>query len=327
VKKLRYFFEIEIVRALGWCVVRMPRHVLLVFARLVGTLGYYADAEGRSTALENLRVAFPGQMSDQRRREVARESYRNFARNFAELFWSPRLNAENLSSIVSTEEEDPEACAEAKERGALWLTAHLGCFELSSIIWGIRGIQMTTVAQDFKNPGLTPLFQILRAHQNHTLIPQKAAVVRLIKVMSRRGSVAMLADLNIRPGRAATIIDCFGLKNSVPKIHAMLAGRLGMMILPAVCLPREDGGYHMKTFSPIRPNGSVDETESVQLCWDRFEAEIRQRPELWMWMYKHWRYLPSNEPDDAYPSYANVSIRFQRLLSSFDSKTPRPESK
>jgi Kdo2-lipid IVA lauroyltransferase/acyltransferase len=323
VKKLRYFFEIEIVRAVGWCLIRMPRHALLAFARLVGTLGYYVDGEGRATALENLRVAFPGQMTDQRRREVARDSYRNFARNFAELFWSPRLTSENLSSIVSTEEEDPISCAHAREKGALWLTAHLGCFELSSIIWGIRGVQMTTVAQDFKNPGLTPIFQNLRAHQNHTLIPQKAAVVRLIKVMSRGGSVAMLADLNIRPGRAATTIECFGLKTSVPKIHAMLAGRLGMMILPAVCLPREDGGYHLKTFAPICPTGAEDETESVQLCWNRFEMEIRKRPELWMWMYKHWRYLPSNEPDEAYPSYANVSIRFQRLLSIVSQSSPR----
>jgi hypothetical protein len=34
-----------------------------------------------------------------------------------------------------------------------------------------------------------------------------------------------------------------------------------------------------------------------------------------MWMYKHWRYLPTEKPDPAYPDYANPSTPFRKLLS------------
>ena len=325
-KKLRYFFEILLVRGLGWAVERMPRHGMLAFARFVGTIGYYLDTEGRTTALENLRVAFPGEMDDACRRQVALDCYRNFARNFAELFWSPRLTEENWRSLISIEDTDAGAIEEAKSKGAIWLTAHFGCFELTSITMGFRGVPMTTVAQDFKNEGLTPLFQRLRSHPNHTLIPQQSAIVRLMKVLGRGGHVAMLADLNIRPGRASTIIQCFGLMNSVPKVHAMLAGRFESWIVPGVCLPREDGGYHLKTLAPISLSSGDQEHLATQQCWDRFEAEIRLRPELWMWMYKHWRYLPTDLPDPNYPDYANRNRRFQRMLLAQKTNPPAHQS-
>ena len=37
---------------------RLPRHVILVLARIIGTLAWLADVRGRTTATENIRVAF-----------------------------------------------------------------------------------------------------------------------------------------------------------------------------------------------------------------------------------------------------------------------------
>jgi len=53
----------------------------------------------------------------------------------------------------------------------------------------------------------------------------------------------------------------------------------------------------------------------VQTCWDGFEPIIRQHPEQWLWVYKHWRYLPASI-DRPYPFYANRSERFDRELEN-----------
>ena len=313
-KKLRYFFETLIVRGMEWLLPRMPRHVLLPFARFAGTLAWLADAGGRGTAIENLRAAYRGTLKRDEMRRIVHRSYQNFARTFADLFWATRLTQDNWIRLISHEEEDPEAIEEAKKQGGIWVTAHFGNFEFAGLAWGFLGGSMTTVAQDFKNPGLTPIFQRLRASSGHSLIPQQGAVVRLMKVLARRGKIAMLSDLNIRPGRVATVIECFGLKTCVTTIHAMLAQRLGLMILPAVCLPRSDGGYHLKTFAPIRPANEADVQKATQECWDVFEQEIRKQPELWMWMYKHWRYLPADAQDAEYPDYANPNGAFEKMF-------------
>jgi Kdo2-lipid IVA lauroyltransferase/acyltransferase len=45
-----------------------------------------------------------------------------------------------------------------------------------------------------------------------------------------------------------------------------------------------------------------------------FEPVFREYPECWMWMYKHWRYLPPGAREGEYPAYANRSKKFDRLL-------------
>jgi hypothetical protein len=50
----------------------------------------------------------------------------------------------------------------------------------------------------------------------------------------------------------------------------------------------------------------------AQACWDQFEPVVRKNPAPWLWMYKHWRYLPA-KPDRAYPIYAQFSPEFDAL--------------
>ena len=52
----------------------------------------------------------------------------------------------------------------------------------------------------------------------------------------------------------------------------------------------------------------------AQMCWESFEPTIRQRPEQWLWLYKHWRYRPV-EDAGCYPFYANSSEKFARELA------------
>jgi hypothetical protein len=52
----------------------------------------------------------------------------------------------------------------------------------------------------------------------------------------------------------------------------------------------------------------------AQMCWDKFEPIIRQHPEQWLWLYKHWRYRPV-EDADRYPFYAKHSEKFERELT------------
>jgi len=57
----------------------------------------------------------------------------------------------------------------------------------------------------------------------------------------------------------------------------------------------------------------------AQACWDSFEPYVRKNPAPWLWMYKHWRYRPS-DAQRPYPFYANVEPRFDKLLKSEESQ-------
>jgi lauroyl/myristoyl acyltransferase len=281
----------------------------------MGTVAYHLDKRGRRTARENLRAAFKGQYSEPEIRRITRGSYQNFARTFLDLFWSAKLTPQNWPKYVRILHGAQEAEVQARETGALWITIHYGNFELASLFWGFRDFEFTIVAQDFKNPKLTDIFRRLREHSGHTVISQQGAMLRLMKTLKRQGHAALLTDLNVAPGRAATAITCFGLKTCVTTLHVQLAQRLGLAIIPGVCVPMPDGTYEIHIFGSIQPKPEDSQAAIAQEVWDHFEKAIRERPECWLWMYKHWRYIPGAARDPAYPAYANPSKAFGEMVA------------
>ena len=279
-------------------------------SRWIGTAVYYGDKRGRQTALENLRCAFGDQYTLAERKRIARGSFQNFARTFLDLFWASKLTPENWDQHISVRLHDKEVEDLARKRGGVWVTPHFGNFEFVSLAWGYRGLPYTVVAQDFKNADLTPIFSRIRSHSGQTVIPQESAILRLMKHLKRGGYVGMLVDLNIKPAKTAAAVRYFGLWTSVPTLHVQLTQRLGLSIIPTVCLPLPDGRYEVSTLADIQPKPDEDITELTQRVWDHFEVQIRKHPECWLWMYKHWRYRPVGEhgvPHPDYPSYSNYS--------------------
>ncbi len=316
-KKLRYFFESALIETIAWTLPRLPRWLLLMLARDIGSLAFYLDKRGRTTALENLRAAFGKKYNEHQRRRIARGSYQTFARTFLDLFWSSKLTKDNWQQYFTLNIPQPEMEEQARRTGGVWVTPHFGNFELVSQVWGFRGFPFTVVAQDFKNPSLTRVFKRLREQSGHTVIPQENAMLKLMKALKRQGHAGMLTDLNIVPGRSAVAIQCFGLWTCVPTLHVELAKRLGLSIMTGVCRPLPDGRYEACLFDAIKPQPEDDTRELTQRVWDDFEKAIRANPECWLWMYKHWRYRPTDDVtwvDPKYPSYSNAYDAFMKLV-------------
>ena len=70
----------------------------------------------------------------------------------------------------------------------------------------------------------------------------------------------------------------------------------------------------VRLLEPLEFSKEASYQQIAQICWERFEPTIRQRPEQWLWLYKHWRYCPV-EDAGYYPFYANCSEKFERELA------------
>jgi KDO2-lipid IV(A) lauroyltransferase len=316
-KRLRYRLEYAVVRTGMWIIPVLPWSLARLIANTLGTLAWMGDKRGRNNGMENLRAAFGPQYSIAERRRILRSSYRVFARTFLELFWSPRLNKKNLDRFFTSEIEDPEALAAIKSNHCIYISPHMGGFELLGVAkhWGDWGSM--TIAQDFKNRSLTPPFQKLRsAGGGQPIIPQEGAMLRLLKHIKRGGSAAALVDLTMKPDQGATIIRSFGLLASVGFSHCALAQRTGVPIVLIYIVPVGKGRRAIRCPGVFRAARDEDPHALAQRCWDLFEPMIRSNPARWMWMYKHWRYLPSNTPPESYPEYARRNPSFDALLET-----------
>jgi KDO2-lipid IV(A) lauroyltransferase len=311
-KRFRHWLEAAALRLVAWWVPRLSRRRCVRLANALGEIAYRLDARGRAVALDNLRCAF-ADLSAQEREEIARESYRNFARTILDLFWAPAFQKpENRRWVRIEQWPRPAEMLGNGQPGILFLTLHFGNWEWANLACGFAGYSFPAVAEHFKNPALTPVFTSLREISGATIIPQENSMLRMLRTVKRGGVTAMLADLTLPPGQVSTIIRAFGLELCVSVLHAVLAQRGGARIIPVIPRPDADGGCTMLVFPPLKIAADASLREIAQKCWDFYEPHIRENPGLWLWPYKHFRYKPRGTVA-SYPEYANESGTFEKL--------------
>src|SRR6266851_6700089 len=291
------------------------------FALALGRLMSILDRHGRKVALSNLEVAFGDRFSQREREQIARESFQHFARTMLDLLWSPRLTAEKFSKYIELENIE-ETARYGPERNFITACYHYSNFEWFSLASGFLDLKGTIISQEFKNSLLDPIFKRLREQSGHELIARQGGIVRLYKVLRRKGRTALLVDLTLHPKMPTVAIDCFGLKTSVTSAHAWLNEQTGVPVIPAHCEPLPNGRYRL-VFHPKIETAGRSYQQIAQACWDSFEPYVRKNPAPWLWMYKHWRYKPA-AADRPYPFYARPHPRFDKRIDAGIENKPVP---
>lgn len=318
-KQFRHRLECLGIGLLARGVPRLPRRACVWLGNALGGIAYRVDRRGRTVALENIACVFGETLPLAERRRIARASYRNFLRTMLDLFWSANLTPENWRKWIEPVGFDSLKERLAREqRGAIFVCVHQGNWEWASLTFGFLGLPTTIVAENFKNPGLTASFNALRERTGHTIIPQENSILRMLKIVKRRGATGMLIDLNLRPTQAATIVEAFGpggLKMCVPVLHAVLAERANALFVPVETQPHADGTCRVIAHPGVEVPPGATVHEIAQRCWDACEPFVRARPEEWLWPYKHFRYRPRDDTR-RYPAYANESRKFDQLAAA-----------
>ncbi len=312
-KKIRHRYEWICLVLATKIVPLLPRKTCFHLANGLGGLVARFDFAGRKVARSNLGVVFGDAISAQQREEIAAQSYRHLARTMIDLLWSPRLTQENFERWFEIEGLR-EAMAEIDpKQSIIFITIHYGNFEWAAKAMGLCGIPLLILAQEFKNSLLDPIIAGLRKDFGHEIAPREGAMVRMYKGLRRGKHVAILSDLTLRPTEPSVAIECFGLKTCVTYAHAWLHKKTGAPIVPLHCEQLPEGRCRLVVQRKLEISREASEAEIAQACWDRFEPIIRKNSAPWVWMYKQWRYKPS-QTDRTYPFYANTSYYFDQML-------------
>ena len=314
-KRIRYRLEwlglLLATKLIPFCSRRVCYHI----AQSVGALLSFIDRPRYEVALSNLEVAFGDTLSPEERIKITRESFQHFARTMVDLLWSPRLTKENFSRYIELENFEETVRGTGPERSMMIACYHYSNFEWLSLACGFLDLKGTIISQEFKNSLLDPIFKKLREQSGHELVPRERGIMRLYKVLRRRGRTALLVDLTVPPTQGAVAIDCLRLKTSVTSAHAWLHERTGVPIIPAHCEPLAGGRYRLIFHPKIAPTTGMTYQQIAQACWNSFEPYMLKNPAPWLWMYKHWRYRPAH-PDRSYPFYANFYRPFEDMLKA-----------
>jgi KDO2-lipid IV(A) lauroyltransferase len=94
----------------------------------------------------------------------------------------------------------------------------------------------------------------------------------------------------------AVYVEFFNRRAATTSALAALALRTGAPVVPVFALPLPGGRFRMVYEHAVEPPAADDPDavhEFTQRCTDVLEMYVRRYPELWLWMHRRWRNLPS----------------------------------
>lgn len=189
--------------------------------------------------------------------------------------------------------EDCVEQAHAAGRGIVFLTPHLGCFELSAQAvaqrWGATHGPITVLYRPARQPWLAKVMETARNRPGMTAVPTTLAGVRqMIKALRRGEAVGLLPD-QVPPEGQGLWVPFFGRDAYTMTLAARLALQTGaaVLLVHAERLPW-GRGYVVHLESMSDPLADTLEAAVLQIN-QAMEHVIRQCPQQYLWGYARYK--------------------------------------
>lgn len=295
-KKIKYFFLYWFVRSMLAISNLFPRTWWLAFCGWLGRVSFLLFPKFKKITIYHLQLAYKQEKSANEIYELAKQVFIMVGKNAGDTFRS--INVKSLAQLeeflVTTGIENYER-ANAKNKGVIFLTCHMGAFDMQITNMALRGLKPNIIGTSLKDPRLNELLVNYRSAYGAIAIPRGKETFRLIKVLKQGGAIAILIDQDTTV--KGVFVDFFGMKAFTPVGAAVLALKTGAAVVPTIIYLGKDGKQHMELFPeiPISCTGNEDQDvmTNTQTFTEFIESQIRKHPEQWVWMHERWKTQPA----------------------------------
>jgi KDO2-lipid IV(A) lauroyltransferase len=294
-KTLEYWLVVAAARTLG----RMPRGLARLLAGMIAFAVYRAFGRLRRVGTRNLELALPVLTANERT-GILRGVYVHLGWQLVEFCRMTRYTAENTAGWIRTEGLDDYLAAQARGKGVLVVTGHLGAWELSSFYHSLMGHPMGMVIRRLDNRRLDDFVNGIRCLHGNQVIHKDDFGRGLLLAMHSGQTVGILMDTNMTPPQGS-FVKFFGLDACTATGLAHVARKTGAAVLPGFMLWERSEGRYVLHFGPEiqiphTANASADILAGTQLCTRAIESWIRRYPDQWLWIHRRWKTRPAVEP-------------------------------
>lgn len=299
--KLQTNLEYALARVLLSIFGILPRSVAVGVGRGLGRLAYLLPTRLRRTGQRNLEIAFPDLPAAEKQR-LLRGCFESLGRLLGEVSQFPRLTRERLRQMIDYDEVGLAhlRAAEAEHRGVIFLTGHLGAWEVLSFGWSALEYPISFLVRPIDNPRIEEMIESLRTRFGNKAIDKKAAARRAIRVLREGGTLGILSDLNTQE-REGVFVPFFGKLACTNAGIATLALKTDAVVIPTCAIwDAGRGKYFFHGDPPVELVRTGDHEKDVELNTARFAAAIermvRLYPDQWLWIHRRWKTRPPGEP-------------------------------
>jgi KDO2-lipid IV(A) lauroyltransferase len=288
--------------ALAWILVQsvgaLPRPLARAAGIALAWMVYLVDRKLRRVGMRNLELAFPEKSRTERRR-ILRGAFTSLGRHAAEVCLFPRYTRENIRETVVYDGFENFARACDRGKGVLFLTAHLGAWELSAFAHSLYGHPLNIVMRPLDNLYLDRLARKYRGMHGNKAVDKDFAR-GLIRAMRQGETAGVLMDTNMIASQGV-FVDFFGIPACTANGLARVALKTDAAVVPGFTL--WDPGlkkYRLRFDPPAKlvhtADPEADVVANTALFTNIIEAYVRRYPEQWLWVHRRWKTRPAGEP-------------------------------
>ena len=293
-ERFEFWLVLAVARTLGW----LPRPLARLLVRILTWSCYLGLARLRRVGERNLALALP-QLPSRARQKILRQVFRNLGWQMVEFSRLPRYTRENTRDWIGTEGLEHFLAAQAKGKGVLVLTGHLGAWELSSFYHSLMGHPMGMVIRRLDNRLLDDYVNSIRCLHGNKVLHKDDFARGLLTAMRAGETVGILMDTNMTPPQGV-FVRFFGVTACTASGLARVALKTGAAVLPGFLLWEAAEKKYVLHFGPelAFTRSGEDEADilaATQQCNDVLEAWIRRYPGQWLWIHRRWKTRPAGE--------------------------------
>src|SRR5213592_4522685 len=189
--------------ALAWLIVKflgaLPRPLVRAAGISLGWIIYLLHHRLRSVGIRNLALAYP-EKSRREHARILRGVFTSLGRQLAEVCLFPKYTRENIAEVVVYDGFENFERAVARGKGVLFLTGHLGGWELSAFAHSLYGHPLHVVMRALDNPYLDQLSRQYRTMHGNSMI-DKDEPVRAQARLYQSSNCRAWCDIDARAGR------------------------------------------------------------------------------------------------------------------------------
>jgi KDO2-lipid IV(A) lauroyltransferase len=294
-ENLEYWLVVAVARALGF----MPRRPARLVAGFISLGAYWSLGRLRRVGFRNLELAMPA-LSGSERARILRGVYRHLGWQLVEFCRMSRYTPANTRNWIRTEGLEHFLEAQARGKGVLIVTGHLGAWELSSFYHSLMGHPMGMVIRRLDNRRLDDHVNRIRCLHGNRVLHKDDFARGLLTAMRAGETVGILMDTNMRPPQGM-FVEFFGRQACTASGLARVALKTGAAVLPGFMVWEAAERKYVLRFGPelvftCSGDAEADAQAATQLCASVTEEWIRRYPDQWLWIHRRWKTRPAGEP-------------------------------
>jgi KDO2-lipid IV(A) lauroyltransferase len=275
----------------------IPRLMWLVFCGFLGRVAYALATQTRQLMIRHIGMAFSN-LSHAEVKRFARWNFVMLAKNTGDILRATRVKTlSDLEKIIQIHGYEHYEKARDQGKGVIFLTCHLGAFDLQITYMSLRGLRPLIIGTPLKNERLNELLWKQRNAHGAIAVERGKETFRLLKELKSGGSLAILIDQDTKV--KSRFVNFFGRPAATPVGAAIFAIKTGACVVPCIIHLGEDGKQHMEFMPEIKTVVTGDEendlVENTQRYSDFIEEQIRKHPHQWVWMHERWKTQPGEE--------------------------------